>query len=375
MNIPLCIPDVGKEELEAVKEVLDSGWLAHGPKSRKFEEDFASYIGVKKAISLNSCTSALQLAIEAKGLKGEIIVPSFTFSASANSIVTAGCKPVFCEIRPDTFNMDPDDMEKRITGKTVGIMPVHYAGMSCDMGRIMEIADKHGLTVIEDSAETLGGEFNGKKTGSFGIGCFSFFPTKNITTGEGGMITTDDEELAKKISALRGHGMFSDTWDREKATKPWFRASDMAGYNYRMCDILAAIGVVQMGKIESMNERRRRNAQRLTKGIGGIDGLAAPCEADGTKHVYQMYVLRIDASVIPRLAFVQELKKRGIGANVHFDPPVHLQPYYRGVGTSLPVTESVAESVVTLPMYPQMTEEQVDYMIASVEEVAKGLRN
>jgi len=207
MKIPLCRPYLGKEEYDAVKHVLDSGWLAHGPKGKEFEEAFARYIGVKRAVTLNSCTSALQLAIQAQKLRGEVILPSFTFPASANSIVIAGCRPVFAEVLPDTYNIDPEDIRKRITKKTAAIMPVHYAGQSCDMDEIMAIADKHGLKVIEDSAETLGGEFKGKKTGSFGTGCFSFFPTKNITTGEGGMLTTDDETLARDVEAYKAHGM------------------------------------------------------------------------------------------------------------------------------------------------------------------------
>src|SRR3989344_6438765 len=235
-KIPLCIPDIGDEEVNSVKEVLKSGWLVHGPKTKEFEKKFAGYTGTKKAISVNSCTSALQLVIQALGLKGEIIVPSFTFVASANAIVTAGCKPVFCDIDYDTCNIDPKKIEEKITKKTSAIMVVHYAGQSCEMDKIMEIAKKHNLVVIEDSAECIGGTFYGKKAGSFGIGCFSFFPTKNMTTGEGGMITLNDEKLAEKIKALSVHGILSTTFEREKKEKPWLRAASYAGYNYRMSD-------------------------------------------------------------------------------------------------------------------------------------------
>ena len=243
--IPLCIPNIDEKEIERVKEVLLSGWLAHGPQNKELEEEFSKYIGVKHAVALNSCTSALQLAIEAQDLKGDVIVPSFTFVASGNAIVTAGCTPVFSEIDYDTCNLDPSKIEENINEKTVGIMPVHYAGQSCKMDEIMEIAEKHDLAVIEDSAETIGGTYNGKIAGSFGTGCFSFFPTKNMTTGEGGMLTTNDEDLARTVNTFKGHGISSTTWGREKEKRPWIRAAILAGYNFRMSDVLAAIGVEQ----------------------------------------------------------------------------------------------------------------------------------
>ncbi len=371
MKIPLCIPNIGEDELNLVREVLESGWLAHGAKNEQFEKEFANYVGVKNAVSLNSCTSALFLAIKALELEGEIIVPSFTFSASANAIVTAGCKPVFAEVEFDTCNLDPEDVRKKITDKTVAIMPVHFAGQSCKMDEIMEIAEMCGLRVIEDSAETLGGEFKGRKTGSFDIGCFSFFPTKNRTTGEGGMLTTNDDELAEKIRAMRGHGMMSSTWSREKEARPWFRASSLAGYNFRMCDILAAIGVVQLKKLDVMNEARRNHAQYLNKRLGGLEWLQTPTETEGMKHVYQMYTIKIDTQVVNRLSFVSRLKSAGIGANVHFDPPVHLQPYYTSMGWGvgdLPNTERLSNSIVTLPMYPQLRREELDYMVEKISE-------
>ncbi len=374
IKIPLCVSYIGKEEIESVKEVLESGWLVHGPKTRKFEEEFSRYIGVKKAVSLNSCTSALQLVIQALGLKGEILVPSFTFVASANAITNAGCKPVFCDIDYGTCNLDVNKIEEKITDKTVAIMPVHYAGQSCDMDKIMRIAEKYNLKVIEDSAECIGGTYNGKKTGSFGIGCFSFFPTKNITTGEGGMITTDDEELAEKIKALSAHGILSSTFEREKKEKPWLRAASHAGYNYRMCDILSAIGLVQMNKLENMNNLRRKHAEYLNCNLKGIKGVILPVENEKCKHVYQMYTIKVEG--INRDKLIMELKKRGIEASVHFDPPVHLQPYYLDLGYKegdFPVTEKVAKSIITLPMYPGLKKEQLDYIIKSIRDIIKTL--
>lgn len=369
MKIPLCSPHIDEEELNLIREVLNSGWLAHGPKTKEFEEQFAKYIGVKKASSVNSCTSALQLAILANKLKGEIIVPSFTFVASANAIVTSGCKPVFVDIDYKTCNIKPDDIRKKITENTTAIMPVHFAGQSCNMEEIMEIAEKHNLMVIEDSAECIGGTFNNKKTGSFGIGCFSFYPTKNITTGEGGMITTNDEELVEKIAALKAHGILTSTFEREKKQKPWLRAATYAGYNFRLCDILSAIGIIQLKKLDRMNELRRKHAAYLNQELKNVEGIDIPYESEKCKHVYQMYTIKLK-NYKKRDLFVMKLREKGAEASVHFDPPVHMQPFYKG-NYNLPITEEVTKSIVTLPMYPSITNQQLDYIIKEVKEAIK----
>lgn len=365
--IPLCIPYFGDEELKAVADVLKSGWVAHGPKNEELEKLFARYIGVKHAVSLNSCTSALQLAIEASGQRGEIIVPSFTFVASANAIIKAGCMPVFADIGYGTCNIDPCDVEEKLTERTVGIMPVHYAGQSCRMDEIMEIAEKHDLVVIEDSAEAIGAEYKGKKTGAWGIGCFSFWATKNLTTGEGGMLTTNSDEIAERVRALRGHGIPTSTMDRDKSERPWARAATMAGYNYRMSNILAAIGVVQMGKLDEMNRLRRQHASFLTEHLGGLEGIDTPLWDRNGKHVYQMYTVKTKG--ISRDKFVSSLKAKGIGASVHFDPPVHMQPYYvnlMGRTKGLPVTEMVSSSIATLPMHPRLSETDLMEIVVAV---------
>lgn len=375
-KIPLCVPDIGGKEIKIVKEVLKSGWLAHGPKNREFEEEFAKYTGVKKAISLNSCTSALHLAIEAQNIKGEVILPSFTFVASANAVIKAGAKPVFADIDYETCNIDPEKIEEKITEKTEAIMPVHFAGQSCDMARIMEIAEKHSLKVIEDSAETIGGTFENKKTGSFGTGCFSFYPTKNITTGEGGMLTTNDENFAKKIEALKAHGVPSSAHDRESQVKPWIRSVDFPGYNFRLCDVLAALGIVQLKKIDKMNSKRRRNSKYLSKRLKDIEGIKIPTEHKKCRHVYQMYTIKLDEA-INRDEFLLRLREKGIMATVHFMPPVHLHPYYKTMGWKegeLPITEKVSSSIVTLPMYPKLKKEQLDRIINSIEETLREIK-
>ena len=375
VKVPLCVPSIGEEEISEVSAVLRSGWLAHGPKNAEFEKLFSEYTEVKHAIAMNSCTSALQVSIQALGLKGEIIVPSFTFVASANAIVTAGCTPRFADIDYGTCNVSPQAVEKAIGKKTVAIMPVHFAGQACAMDEIMEMAETHGLAVIEDSAEAIGAECSCKKTGSFGsAGCFSFYPTKNITTGEGGMLTTNNDGVAEKAKALKAHGIVSTAFERERKERPWLRQAEVAGYNFRLCDVLAAIGVAQMKKVDRMNDERRAIAKKYDRAFAGIDALDLPVEAEKCRHVYQMYTVKVGKQ-IDRQAFVGKLRESGVQASVHFDPPVHLQPYYRNAGwkkSELRVTESVAEKIVTLPIYAGMGREQSDCVVSAVENALKA---
>jgi len=375
VKVPLCVPSIGDEEISEVSSVLRSGWLAHGPKNAEFEKLFSEYAGVRHAIAMNSCTSALQASIQALGLKGEIIVPSFTFVASANAIVTAGCTPRFADIGYETCNVSPAEIEKAVSDKTVAIMPVHFAGQACAMDEIMEIAEKHCLAVIEDSAEAIGAEFAGKKTGGFGnAGCFSFYPTKNITTGEGGMLTTNDDNVAEKAKALKAHGISSSAFERERRERPWHRAAEVAGYNFRLCDVLAAIGVCQMKKVDRLNDERRAVAKKYDAAFAKLDGLDLPVEAENRRHVYQMYTVKAAAG-IDRQEFVRKLRESGVQASVHFDPPVHLQPYYKNIGGKkggLAVTENVAERIVTLPIFAGMSAEQVDCVVSSVESALRA---
>ncbi len=361
MQIPLCKPMLGKEELAAVADVLKSGWLAHGPKTKQFEESFAEYIGTRYATSLNSCASALQIAIQAAALRGEIICPSFSMSATANAIVNAGCTPVFADVEWRSCNINPEKIREKISEKTVAIMPVHFAGQSCRMGEIMQIAGENNLAVIEDSAEAIGALFDGKKTGSFATGCFSFYPTKNITTGEGGMITTNDEKLYKKCKALKAHGIESTAKERGLTALPWFRDAVYAGYNFRMCDVLAAIGVVQLKKIGRMNEMRRKNAAFLSKQLAKFPAIELPVEEKKCRHVFQMYTIKL-AKEIDRTKFMAFLQSKGIGASVHFDPPIHLQTFYTALGCNakgLAVTEELSKRIVTLPLFPQMRKKEL----------------
>ncbi len=364
-NIPLCRPTIDEHELTAVAEVLKSGWLTHGPKTTEFEQLFADYLGVKQAIAMNSCTSALFLALVANNIRGDVLVPSFTFVASANAIVTAGAKPVFVDIHYHDCNVDAAALESSLTPETEAIMIVHYGGQLCEMDAIAAFAETHHLLLIEDSAETIGGLYDGKKSGSWGIGCFSFFPTKNITTGEGGMLTTSDAAFANRVRMLIGHGIDKTTLQREQDARPWFRAATTAGYNFRMSNILAAIGVEQMRKLDWMNQARRDHSAYLRDNLSDIDEIDLPVENARARHVYQMFTLKVKNG--RRDALVADLVNQGIGASVHFDPPVHLHPAYAAYQTcDLPITEQVARQIVTLPMFPQLTRPQLDSIIDAI---------
>jgi perosamine synthetase len=370
MKIPLCVSEITQDEKQAVLDVLDSGWLVHGNYNKEFEERFSRYLGVKHAITLNSCTSALFLAVKLNGLTGEVLVPSFTFVASANAIVTAGATPVFVDIEEATRNIDPVKIEAKITEKTQAIMPVHFGGLPCDMDAINMIARKHDLIVIEDSAETLGALYKGRQAGSFGVGCFSFFPTKNMTSAEGGMLTTHDDDLAARVKAFAGHGIEKTTFEREKQDRPWLRAATFAGYNLRMSNVHAAIGLKQLERLDSMNQRRQAASEFLTKHLRDIPEIQTPLVPEGRSHVYQMYTILLEAKA-DRTVFIKELNRKGIGASVHFDPPVHQQSAYSRGGydiLDLSVTENVAQRIVTLPMFPAITQEQLQYMIEQIKE-------
>lgn len=353
--IPLALPSIGKEEMRAALQVLKSSWLTHGEKNVAFEGLVRRYIGTKRAVSVNSCASALFLTLLAKGIRGEVLVPSFTFVASVNAIAACRAKPVFVDIEEETCNMDPSLMEHLLTRRTEAVMPVHYAGHPCNMKPIMSFARKHGLFVVEDAAECLGGEYFARKAGSFGdAGCLSFFPTKNITSCEGGMVVTNDHALADKVKALAGHGIGTTTSERSGKHQSWYRNAIYTGYNFRMSHVHAAIGLEQMKKAERLNNRRRTLAALYNSAFKNIAEIVVPVERLHCKHVYQMYVVRVPAP--KRDAVVAQLNETGIGASVHFDPPVHHQTAYEKVsrGIKLPVTDSICKEVITLPLYPSL---------------------
>ena len=371
-DIKLSVPDLGKEELKNVTEVLESGWLAPGKFNNLLENQFIDLIGSKYALSMNSCASALEIAIKAHDIKGEVIVPSFTWVASVNAIVNNGATPVFCDIDFDYRNTTADFIEPLINSKTEAVMVVHFGGQPCDMTPIYNLCQKYNLLLIEDSAETLGASVDEKQAGSFGIGCFSFFPTKNITTGEGGMFTCNDEKIFKAAKSLIGHGIGTTTLERNNKVA-WYREAISSGHNFRMSNIHAAIGHAQFNRLDEMNNNRKKSADFYNNLLSDKNrGVAIPQVGNNREHVYQMYTVTVDEKI--RNEVVEQLNRKGIGASVHFDPPVHKQEYYQYIKskTSLENTEKLSNSIITLPMYPTIKEEDMRYVVDEIYKIIKN---
>ena len=358
--IPINLPKIGEEEVEAVVKVLRSGPLTNalgaGPMVTQFEKKFAEFAGVKHAIAVNTGTAALHEAVVAAGVKhgDEVILPSFTFVATAEAVVMAGGKPVFTDIDPETYNISPAAIQKAVTRKTKAIMPVDLYGLPADIKPIREIADEHDLAVVEDAAQAHGATCDGKSTGALAdAACWSLYASKNMTTGEGGVITTNNDELAETLHMLRTHG------EKAKYT------SMMLGYNYRMTEIQAAIGIVQLAKLPAFVAKRRGNARMLTSLLAKAEKLRLPHEPKGLGHSWYLYTVKLKKSAeTERNKIVAELKNKGIGAEVYYANPVHLMPYYRDSfgKRELPETEKAAKQVFSLPVHPCVTEEQVEYI-------------
>jgi perosamine synthetase len=358
--IPVAKPIIGDEEIKAVSEVLKSGMLAQGESVKRFEDEFSSYLGVKNAIAVNNGTVALDLTIKAMGLKpgDEVITPAFTFIASANCALYNGLRPVFADVDPKTFNIDPDDLQKRITPKTRAVIGVHLYGQPFDLSAVSDICQDGKIALVEDCAQAHGAEFRGKKVGSFGsAGCFSFYPTKNMTTGEGGMITTNDDALAARLRLLRSHG---DTGKYNHAT---------LGYNYRMMNLQGAIGLVQLSRLEEFTAQRIANAAFLNENIM-IKGITTPYQAKDVRHVYHQYVVRVEESFASsREKLMEYLQAKGIGSAVHYPKAVYKQPLYRELGytnESCPVSEEVSRKVLSLPVHPSLRKEDVKYISETI---------
>lgn len=375
-KIPLSDIDLDEEEIREVVKVLKSKWLSLGPVTQRFEEEFANYLGVKHAFGVSSGTAALHIAhkVLSIGPGDEVIVPSLTFVATANSVLYCGAKPVFADITSlDNFNISPDDLLEKITDKTKAITIVHYGGYPYDVDAIMEIAEDHNLKIIEDAAHAPGAEYKGKKCGTIGdIGCFSFFANKNLVTGEGGMLVTNDDALAEKIRIMRSHGMTTLTWDRHKGHAHSYDVVDM-GFNYRINEVASALGLVQLKKLDKNNEKRRKIVEKYRKGLEDISGISVPFKSHKGKSSYHILPILL-SEIIKREEFMNRLKERGIQASIHY-PPIHLFLYYRKKFEfkegMLPKTEYVGEHEVTLPLYPLMGKEDVEYIINCISEALK----
>ena len=364
IKVPIAKPIIGEEEIENVVEVLKSGMIAQGPKVEEFEQKFAEWVGAEHAIAVNSGTAALHTALLSCdiGPEDEVITSPFTFIASGNSILYTGAEPVFADIDLKTYTLNPDAIEELITENTKAILPVQLYGQSANMDRINEIAEKYGLIVIEDAAQAHGATCNGQKVGSIGdMSCFSFYPTKNMTTSEGGIITTDDEDLADNARMFRAHG----------ASLRYHH--DAIGYNFRMTDISAAIGLAQLEKIDGFNDKRIANADYLNEGLKDVDGIITPYCAYGSKHVYHQYTIRVERG--DRDDWVDIINDCGVGTGIHYPIPLYNQPIYRSLGIEgdCPNAELAADNVISLPVHPSLTKEDLDLVIEAVKTASDEL--
>ena len=380
--LPYNLPDISDAEIDAVVETLRSGWLAPGPRARAFEADFAALTGAKHAIALDSATAGMHLALIASGIGpgDEVITTPTTFAATVNVIIHAGATPVLADIRIDDYCIDPEAIARAMTPRTRAIMPVHHGGSACRMDAILDLARAHNLIVIEDAAHALGTYIGDRSIGVFGDATvFSFYPTKNVTTGRGGMLTTDNDALAERCRLLALHGMSNDAWDRYTERGAWAYRVLAPGYNYAMTDFQAALGHAQFARLDGFQRRRREIARALNDRFAALAEVVTPIERSGTTHAWHLYVVRLrpGALTISRDDFIVAMKERGIGTSVHFIP-IHHHPYYRETfgwaPGDFPVADQAFESMISLPLYTRMTDAAVDRVATAVEEIVRSHR-
>lgn len=377
--VPFHRVAVGEEEAQAAADVVRSGWLTMGARTIEFEKQFAEYVGAKHAVGVNSCTAGLHLALDAIGLKqgDEVLVPTTTFTASAEVVAYFKAKPVLVDVDAETLSIDPADAERRLTPRTRAIIPVHFSGRPCEIDAIQDLANRHGLRVIEDAAHSLPATYHGTRIGSISeMTSFSFYATKTLTTGEGGMVTTGNEELAKRMRMMRLHGISHDAWKRYSAEGSWFYEVMDAGFKYNLTDIQSAIGLVQLGKCDAMRAARVEIASRYSKAFARERALQVPIVSKDRESSWHLYVLRLNLEelTITRAEVLERLKVRGIGTSVHFIP-LHMHPYYKKTygyrSEDFPVASREYERCFSLPIFPGMTVTQIDYVIENVLEIVK----
>ena len=376
--LPFHVPSVGQDEIDEVVDVLRSGWLTTGSRVKRFEEEFAAYVGAPYAVALNSGTAALHLGPAAMDLQpgDEVLVPANTFTATAEVVTYLGGVPVIVDCRRDTFNLDEEALEEKVTSRTRAIIPVHIAGQPCEMGNIMEVARHHGLRVLEDAAHALPAKYDGKIVGTIGdVTAFSFYATKTITTGEGGMATTSDHEYARRMGMLSLHGISHDAWKSYTADGSWYYEVLEAGFKYNMTDVAAAMGVHQLKKANVFWERRAQIAAQYDKAFADLPPVHTPTVLPNLQHAWHLYIILLDLEMltIDRSRFVQLLKEHNIGASVHFIP-LHLHPFYqRAYGYepgNFPNAEWVYERCISLPIYPGMSDQDVSDVVEAVQGIA-----
>lgn len=361
-------PIIGKEEIDAVVSVMESGMIVQGPRTAQLEETFAKYCGTKYAVAFNSGTAAIHAGLYALGISegDEVITSPFTFVASANPILMQGAKVVFADITEEDFNLDPKDVERKVTKQTRAILPIDLYGQIYAYDEMKLIAEKNNLKILEDACQAVGAEYHGKKAGNFGdLGAFSLYATKNIMSGEGGMITTNDEEVMEKCKRFRHHGQ------SEKTRYEYWEI----GYNYRMTDIHAAIGLVQLNKIEEFTEKRIANAEKLTAGLTGIKGIILPRVAQDKRHVFHQYTIRITEDFVSsRDELLAFLKESQINCGIYYPKPLHLHPHFMKLGYKegdFPVSEKISKQVMSLPVHPSLSDEDIQMIIDKIQEYAK----
>jgi dTDP-4-amino-4,6-dideoxygalactose transaminase len=376
--IPFHRPSLGQEETDEVLKVLASGWLTTGPVAQRLEREFAAYIGCKYALAVNSATSALQLALDAIGLQPgeEVLVPTYTFTASAEVVTYFGARPVLCDSVRGGFNIDPDDVRRKITAKTRAVVPVHIAGEACQMDALRQIASEHGLHVIEDAAHALPTCHKGTRVGNISeFTAFSFYATKTITTAEGGMLTTNNPEYAERASVMRLHGISGDAWKRYAKEGSWFYEVVEAGYKLNLPDLLAALGLAQLAKCDRLWRQRLEIAATYRQKLAGFEELEMPpCPENMDEHAWHLFILRLRPSQleVTRNAFIEELKRMGIGTSVHFIP-LHLHPFYQKAygyrAGDFPNAEDAYSRCVSLPIFPGMNDSEITRVAGAIEKI------
>jgi perosamine synthetase len=393
--LPFALPLIGEEEISEVIDTLRSGWITTGPRIQQFEEEFARYIGCKHAVAVNSCTAALHLGLHAIGLKrgDKVLTTPYTFAATAEVIHYFGAHPVFVDIQPETLNIDPEKIRERLEARRPrerikAVIPVHIGGWPCKMDSILEIAGEYGLKVIEDAAHALPTKYRGRIVGTIGdITAFSFYANKNITTGEGGMATTDNDEYAETMRMMRLHGISKDAWKRYTAKGHWYYEIHQPGFKYNLPDLAAAIGIHQLRKCDQFHRRREQIASMYHQGLSDFEEIRLPAwdlvpghaEDDGSGHAWHLFVIRLNLKklTITRGEFIDILKERKIGTSVHFIP-LHMQPFYRETygyrAEDFPNSRRAFEEVVSLPIYPKMMDEDVDYVITTIKKTVRAHR-
>jgi len=381
-EVPFYRPDIGEEEIAAVVETMRSGWLTIGPRTQEFERAFARAVGAAHAVAVSSCTAALHLALDALDLQpgDEVITSTLTFTATGASVVHAGGRLILADVTPDTLNLDPVDVARKITPRTRAIVPVHFAGHPAAMGELLAIARQHGLTVIEDAAHSLPAGYHGRAVGTIGdMTAFSFYATKNLTTGEGGMVTLADGALAERLQTRRLHGMTRDAWRRYSREGAWRYDVAHLGFKYNMTDMAAAMGLVQLRRLPALHRRRCEIAALYTALLSDVPEVELPATRPEVEHAWHLYVVRLrpERLRLHRDAVIEELRAAGVGTGVHFIP-LHLLSYYAETcdcrPADLPVASAAAETIISLPLFTLLSDDDVRYVAMTLRDVLRANR-